>query len=224
MRTIVRASGVTCAMMGLWLMGCGSNPIGRMFESEGIAPPAAATAAEEPKPGTKVSVQRDGYPVDEDAPVAVPNLAGKWTATWSDPLHIQQDGERLWGEYPRNGRFDCVWNKKSRFNCTWRSDSGEGLAQIWQGARWARGHYAFSNDPNTWIDLKIGPYVTGRSSSPSDSGSSGSCTYNQSCQEVNTMCLDGRCVPSVGNKCSTSSDCGFNRKHMECVRGICTGR
>lgn len=218
-------------MMKAWMLvcgvgvfaGCGSNPIGRVLESEGIAAPAEAEKAAKAPPKN-----RAGYPVDNDEPKERPNLAGKWQSSWADPLHINQDGDRVYGNFDRNGTFDCTWNQKSRFDCTWKSDQGEGLAQLWWEYDRPMGHW-MNTKWNEWVELDFIPWTDNRgqggsSTTSSASGLGGSCESNQGCSDPDTRCMNNKCVASTGTKCSTASDCSPISNRYGCSRQVCTPR
>ncbi len=207
------------------LSACGTNPIGRMLESEGIAAPAEAEKQMNAPP-----VNRAGYPVDDDAPASRPTLSGQWVSSWADPLFISQEGDRVFGKFDRNGTFDCMWNQKSRFDCTWKSDQGTGLAQLWWDTDRPAGHWVNKNWGDEWVGLRFSPWNDlervqgGTSTSSSASGLGGACEYNQNCADPDTRCVNSKCVASTGTKCSIAGDCSSISNRYDCKRQVCTPR
>lgn len=212
------------------LAACGTNPIGRVLESEGIAAPVEAEKAMKEPAKT-----REGYPADDDSPSSRPTLEGKWQSSWADPLTISQDGDRVFGKFDRNGNFDCMWNQKSRFDCTWTSDQGSGLAQLWWDTDRPAGHWVNKKWGNEWVGLTFvpwtdkerGPGPTSTSTSASQIG--GSCNSNQGCADPDSRCMNSKCVASPGTKCSVASDCSPISNRYDCkttgpMTGICSPR
>lgn len=206
------------------LAGCGSNPIGRALESEGIAAPADMEKAAKAPPKN-----RAGYPVDNDAPRDRPTLAGKWQSSLADPLFISQEGDRVHGKFDRNGTFECQWNQKSRFDCTWKSDQGTGLGQLWWDHDRPAGHW-MNKQWNEWVELTFIPWTDlernegGKSTSTSASQLGGACHYNQNCADPDTRCMKDKCVASPGTKCSGASDCSPIGNRYDCKNQVCTPR
>lgn len=194
-------------------MGCSGNPLGRVLESEGIAAPAGAENA---------SASTD-YPADSGPATQRPNLAGKWISGLADPLEIQQDGDRVFGKFDRNGTFDCKWNQKSRFNCTWKSDQGEGLMQLWWETDRPVGHRVNKTTGGEWLEIDFSPWTDKRGSGGvSGPPSDGSCSNNAHCSDYDTRCIDGRCVKSAGTKCTLSTDCSQRGNRFDCKNQVCT--
>lgn len=213
------------AICGVAMLGaCGTNPIGRALESEGIAAPADMEKAAKAPPKN-----RAGYPVDNDEPRSRPTLAGMWAGTWADPLTIGQEGDRVYGNFDRNGTFDCLWNQKSRFDCTWKSDQGTGLAQLWWDHDRPGGHW-MNTKWNEWVELRFIPWNDlerhegGKSTTRAPSAVGGACEYNQNCADPDSRCLHNKCVSSAGTKCSSASDCSPTANRYDCKRQVCTPR